>query len=240
MPRPLHEKSSVEAIRQRFDADVERFSKLETGQQAAMDALVILEVVARSAAGKVRAKGSVLDLGCGAGNFTLRLLGLVPHLNCTLVDLSRPMLDRAETRVQAATSGRVQAIQSDMRLLSFEPATFDLIIAGQVLHHLREDEDWEAMFRRLHNWLRPEGALFVADFVEFDDPGIQAYMLSRYSEHLEKHGGAEYRDKVLAYCEAEDSPRSVRFQFDLLARVGFRDFDVLHRNALFAAYYARK
>jgi hypothetical protein len=30
MPTPLHEKSMVEQIRQRFDADVERFSELET------------------------------------------------------------------------------------------------------------------------------------------------------------------------------------------------------------------
>jgi tRNA (cmo5U34)-methyltransferase len=43
MPRQLHEKSTVDEIRQRFDADVERFSKLETGQQAAMDAPLILD-----------------------------------------------------------------------------------------------------------------------------------------------------------------------------------------------------
>jgi len=28
--------------------------------------------------------------------------------------------------------------------------------------------------------------------------------LMRYAEHLEKLGGAEYRDKVLANCEEED------------------------------------
>jgi tRNA (cmo5U34)-methyltransferase len=240
MPRPLHEKSTVEQIRQRFDADVERFSKLETGQQAAMDAPVILDVVARSAACHVRPHGTLLDLGCGAGNFTLRVLGLVSPLNCVLVDLSQPMLARAESRVKAATSGRVQTIQSDMRLLSFEPASFDVILAGQVLHHLREDAQWEEMFARFYEWLRPGGTLFVADFIAYDDPGIQALMLERYVEHLEKLGGAEYRDKVLAYCEVEDSPRSIKYQFDLLGKVGFGEFDVLHKNALFAAYYAKK
>ena len=240
MLRPLHEKFTVEQIRKRFDADVERFSKLETGQQAAMDAPIILDVVARSAACHVRPQGTLLDLGCGAGNFALRVLSQVSPLDCVLVDLSRPMLERAEYRVKAATSGSVQTIQSDMRSLSFEPASFDLILAGQVLHHLREDAQWEAMFARFHEWLRPAGTLFVADFVAYDDPGIQALMLTRYREHLEKLGGAEYRDKVLAYCEAEDSPRSVKYQFDLLARVGFNDFDVLHKNALFAAFYAKK
>ncbi len=240
MPRPLHEKSTTEQIRQRFDADVERFSKLETGQQATMDAPMILDVVSRSAACHVRPHETLLDLGCGAGNFTLRVLSQVSPLDCVLVDLSRPMLERAAQRVKAATSGSVQTIQSDMRLLSFEPASFDMILAGQVLHHLREDDQWQAMFARLYEWLRPAGTLFVADFVAFDDAGIQTVMMSRYAEHLENLGGAEYRDKVLAYCDAEDSPRSVKYQFDLLRTVGFRDFDVLHRNALFAAFYAKK
>src|SRR5258706_7306159 len=240
MPLSLHEKSTVEQIRQRFDADVERFSKLETGQQAAMDASVILDIIARSAACHVRPRGTLLDLGCGAGNFTLGVLSQVSPLDCTLVDLSQPMLERAGDRVKAANSGSVQIIQSDMRLLSFRPSSFDVILAGQVLHHLREGTEWEAMFERFHEWLRPAGTLFVADFIAYDDPGIQTLMLGRYAEHLEQLGGAEYRDKVLAYCEMEDSPRSVKYQFDLVGKVGFTEFDILHKNALFAAFYARK
>ncbi len=240
MSVPIHKKSTVEQIRQRFDADVERFSKLETGQQAAMDAPVILDVVARAAACHVRPHGKILDLGCGAGNFTLRVLGRITPLNCVLVDLSQPMLERAAARVKAATTGQVQTIQSDLRALVFAPESFDLILAGQVLHHLRADEEWEATFARFHQWLRPAGALFVADLIAYDDPGIQAVMLERYAAYLEKLGGAEYRDKVLAYCEMEDSPRSVSYQFARLRQAGFREYDVLHQQALFTAYYARK
>jgi tRNA (cmo5U34)-methyltransferase len=240
MPRPLHEKSTVEQIRARFDADVERFSKLETGQQAAMDAPVILDVVARSAACHIQQQGKLLDIGCGAGNFTLRVLSQVSPLNCLLVDLSQPMLDRAQERVTAASSGHVQTIQSDMRSLEFGPESFDLILAGQVLHHLREDAQWEAMFASLHRWLRPGGALFVADMVAYDDPAIQLLMQARYGEYLESLGGPEYRDKVFAYVDQEDSPRSVKYQFDVLAKAGFTEFDVLHKNALFVAYYAKK
>ena len=240
MQRQLHEKSTVEEIRQRFDADVERFSKLETGQQAAMDAPLILDLVARSAGCHILPGGTLLDLGCGAGNFTLRVLTQVSPLNCVLVDLSRPMLDRAAQRVRAATSGTVQTLQSDLRSLSFESASFDLILAGQVLHHLRDDAQWEVMFARFHQWLRPGGTLFVADFIAFDDPGIQTLMLQRYSQYLLDLGGAELRDRVLACCEIEDSPRSTKYQFDLLSKAGFSDFDILHKNALFTAFYARK
>ncbi|MCC6422340.1 MAG: class I SAM-dependent methyltransferase, partial [Phycisphaerales bacterium] len=44
------EKSTVEEIRRRFDADVERFSQLRTGQSATMDAPLVLELISRSAA----------------------------------------------------------------------------------------------------------------------------------------------------------------------------------------------
>jgi tRNA (cmo5U34)-methyltransferase len=240
MPRPLHEKSTVEQIRARFDADVERFSKLESGQQAAMDAPVILDVVARSAACHIRPHGTLLDIGCGAGNFTLRVLSQISPLDCVLVDLSQPMLDRARERVIAATSGNVQTIQSDMRSLNFNAATFDIILTGQVLHHLREDNQWEAMFANFHDWLRPGGALFIADLIAYDDPGIQSLMVSRYAQYLESIGGSDYCQKVLDYSDLEDSPRSVKYQFDLLANAGFTEFDALHKNALFVAYYAKK
>ena len=240
MPRHLHEKSTVDQIRQRFDGDVERFSKLETGQQAAMDAPLILELVARSAARHVRPGGTLLDLGCGAGNFTLRVLSQVSPLDCVLVDLSRPMLERAEQRLRSAASGSVKTVQSDLRALTFQPGSYDLILAGQVLHHLREDAEWERMFGRFHEWLRPGGVLFVADFIAFDDPAIQELMTERYGEYLLNLGGAEFRDNVLACCEIEDSPRSTKYQLGLLSRVGFSEFDVLHKNALFTAFYARK
>ncbi len=106
MPRPLHEKSTVEQIRARFDADVERFSQLETGQQAAMDAPIILDIVARTAALHTQPHGKLLDIGCGAGNFTLRVLSQVSPLDCILVDLSRPMLNRATSGSLLQQPGR--------------------------------------------------------------------------------------------------------------------------------------
>ena len=43
-------KSTVEEIRARFDNDVERFSNLETGQSATIDAPLALELIAEAAA----------------------------------------------------------------------------------------------------------------------------------------------------------------------------------------------
>src|SRR5437763_1902541 len=108
-------KSTVDEIRQRFDADVARFSNLATGQSATVDAPLAMDLVAQAAAETSPHARHVLDVGCGAGNYTLKLLERLPNLDVTLVDLSKPMLDRASERVGRATTGKVTTIQGDIR-----------------------------------------------------------------------------------------------------------------------------
>ena len=88
-------KSSVDEIRRRFDADVERFSNLDTGQSATVDAPLAMGLVAQAAAATTPHARHVLDVGCGAGNYTLKLLAHLPNLHVKLIDLRRPMPDRA-------------------------------------------------------------------------------------------------------------------------------------------------
>jgi len=68
MPTPLEKKSSLEEIEKRFDNDVERFSNLEIGQSAAIDAPLAMELIARAAIKSTPDIRRVLDIGCGAGN----------------------------------------------------------------------------------------------------------------------------------------------------------------------------
>jgi tRNA (cmo5U34)-methyltransferase len=88
-------KSSPEEIRRRFDEDVERFSNLETGQSTTMDAPLMMDLTTQAAAETNPQATRVLDVGCGAGNYAIKLLQHFPNLNVTLVDLSEPMLKRA-------------------------------------------------------------------------------------------------------------------------------------------------
>src|SRR5947199_3030962 len=108
-------KSTAEEIRRRFDADVERFSNLETGQSATVDAPLAMALVAQAAAATTPHARHVFDVACGAGNYTLKLLEHLPGLDVTLIDLSRPMLDRATERVGRSTTGIVKALQGDIR-----------------------------------------------------------------------------------------------------------------------------
>src|SRR5438309_10701024 len=100
-------KSTVEEIKERFDNDVERFSNLDTGQLSTIDAKISLELITESAKRIIPGAENLLDMGCGAGNYTLMMLTKIPNLNCTLVDLSKPMLDKALERVSPNTNNNV-------------------------------------------------------------------------------------------------------------------------------------
>jgi tRNA (cmo5U34)-methyltransferase len=234
-------KSTPQEIRQRFDGDVERFSNLETGQSATIDAPLSLELIARAAAGVRPQAVTLLDIGCGAGNYTLKLLEYLPLRSVTLIDLSRPMLDRAVARIHAAAPAvAITAIQSDMRKTSLPAGAFDIAVAAATLHHLRGDAEWQDVFGAVYRALLPGGSFWISDLVAHQSHEVQDVMWQRYGEYLESLQGTAYRDRVFAYIDAEDSPRPLFWQLDLLARTGFRTVEVLHKNSCFAAFGAVK
>jgi tRNA (cmo5U34)-methyltransferase len=232
----MKNKSSVAEIRDRFDKDVERFSNLDSGQVSTIDAKISLELITE-AARRIRPDAeTMLDIGCGAGNYTLMMLSKMNNLQCTLVDLSKPMLDKAYERVSRVTEKKAEAVQGDIRDIHLKENYFDIILAGAVLHHLRDDADWEFTFRKLFGILKPGGCLMISDLVTQDVETLNQYIWEKYGDYLENLGGREYRDKVLDYVGKEDSPRSLTYQVQLMKKIGFRDTEILHKNLCFAAF----
>ena len=241
MQTPLHSKSTLEEIRERFDNDVERFSNLETGQSATIDAPLAMELITQAAIASTSPINRVLDIGCGAGNNSIRLRqSLGQDFDCVLLDLSQPMLQRASERMRQVNAGRVSVVAEDFRTASLQAGSFDVILAAAVLHHLRDDQDWKTAFQKLHDLLRPGGSLWITDLVSHETAGVHHMMWARYGQYLTSLNGDEYRDKVFAYIDREDSPRPVTFQLQLLHEVGFRNVELLHKNSCFAAFGAIK
>jgi tRNA (cmo5U34)-methyltransferase len=230
-------KSTPEEIRRRFDEDVERFSNLETGQSATVDAPLGLELIASAAAAVNPAAASLLDIGCGAGNYTLKLIENLPLGSVTLIDLSRPMLDRAIQRIAATHRSVVTtAVQADIREIALPANSFDIVVAAATLHHLRADEEWQRVFHEIHRSLKPGGSFWIWDLVMHEPPALDKLMWQRYGEYLAGLRGPAYRDHVFAYVEAEDTPRPLAWQLDRLRDAGFRSVEVLHKNVCFAAF----
>ena len=240
MDSSMQDKSTTEEIRERFDRDVARFSNLERGQTSTIDAPLTMELITQAAAAATPDIGRVLDIGCGAGNNTLKLHQLAGHFDCDLVDLSGPMLERARERIAAVNRGRIRTFQGDFRTLTLPEEGYDVILAAAVLHHLRDDADWERAFGKIYRLTAPGGSVWITDLVAHEAGPVQAMMWERYGDYLRDLGGEAYRDEVFAYIAKEDSPRPVTYQLELLRRVGFERVDLLHKNSCFAAFGALK
>jgi tRNA (cmo5U34)-methyltransferase len=234
------QKSTPEAIQKNFDQQVERFSNLETGQTTAIDSPLCMELVARSAALLNPEAKNVMDLGCGGGNYAVKVTYLLPDVDCTLIDLSANMLEKAEERVQENISGKVLAIQGDYRDIPLEENAYDVITAGTTLHHLRENQEWELVFTKVFKALKPGGTFWINDIVLGETEEIDQMMLGGWLSMLRKQISQEEIEMYMERYESEDTPRTLSYQLDLMKQVGFSKTIVLHKHFNFAAFGAIK
>jgi SAM-dependent methyltransferase len=107
--------------------------------------------------------GAVLEFGCGNGRVTLAMAQA--GANVCGVDLSRPMLDDFERRLQKAprpVRDRIRLVQGDMRDIDVGHR-FALVVAPfNVMLHLYAASDIERFFRNVISHLQP-GGQFVCD-----------------------------------------------------------------------------
>lgn len=88
----------------------------------------ILELTAAGVAGA----GTVLEVAAGTGVVTAAVAPRVRRL--VAVDYSERMLAHLRRRVMETGLSNVQCAAADLYALPFAPATFDLVVAGNILH----------------------------------------------------------------------------------------------------------
>ena len=146
------------------------------------------------------------------------------------------MLERAKARILKEKSGKIRLFQGDIREIELGKDTYDIVLSAAVLHHLRDESDWQFVFKKIFQTTSPGGSFWISDMVFHDIPVIHECMLGKYGEYLESLGGKEYRAKVFDYIDKEDSPRSLTYQLELMQKVGFEKIEVLHKSSCFAAF----
>jgi SAM-dependent methyltransferase len=81
----------------------------------------------------------LMDVGCGAGNFTLEFGKKFPQFKQIVgVDFLKEIVDAAQEKVKQ--NKKISFIQAELLNIPFNDKTFDVTICIDVLHHIHSDD----------------------------------------------------------------------------------------------------
>jgi SAM-dependent methyltransferase len=130
------------------------------GRQGAQEARNAEMLELLLAAAQAKPGERVLDIGCGTGVTTLPYaLAVGPAGHVTGADISRPMLDAAQQRIDASGVTNVTLLLSDAQVHAFPPAAFDLVTSRMGVMFFA---DPVVAFRNLMAAVKPGGRLCMA------------------------------------------------------------------------------
>lgn len=121
-------------------------------------------------------RGRILDLACGCGSISMRLLAQLPHLDIVAVDRDPVLLRIA--RGLFDDNPRVTVVEADLYKIDWTKALgesrFDAVVTATSLHWLPE-KDVQRIYRDLSTMLRQGGVFSNLDWMPIAHaPGIGA------------------------------------------------------------------
>jgi tRNA (cmo5U34)-methyltransferase len=182
----------------------------------------------------------ILELGCGTGNVSVRLLGAAPAATLTLVDAAPEMLALTRARLAAgdpAAAARARFVEARFEALPAEPGAYDAVVACISLHHVA---DPAPVYHTLRACLRPAGALCLADGYSTANPVLHAHHLARWHAFWRQPGNLSEVEveSVRTHVEQHDHYFDLETHFALLRAAGFDAPDCVWRDGVFAVVTA--
>lgn len=113
-----------------------------------------------------------LDLGCGAGNYTLAVAEIIgPHGVVVGLDLWPPGIEALEERAAAAGRQNIQALIADIsKLVPLGDESVDVCLMATVLHDLAEFGLAGGALQEAGRVLKPGGILAIVEFDKVEGP----------------------------------------------------------------------
>lgn len=163
--------------------------------------------MAELAAEAVRGRERVLEVAAGTGLVTPSLARAAKSVVAT--DYAAAMVARVEARLRREGLENVRCEQADIYELTYEPASFDAVVAANVLHLV---PDLEAALRALARVLKPGGILVTPTYCHDQTwlaagvsrilalasfPGARRFNLGRLQRAIEASGRTITRTELL-------------------------------------------
>ena len=163
---------------------------------------------------------NILDLGCGNGNVTFRLLQLFPESNFVLLDASQEMINLCKAQFKAY---KVEYIQSYFKNYEFKDDYYDLITAGFSLHHC-DSEEKKTLFQRINKSLKKGGIFSCSDLMINKNTPEHLKLLNTWRTFVhESFPDGEKWEWLMEHYDEFDKPDDYNDQIKWLKEAGFED-----------------
>ena len=143
-------------------------------------------------------KKKMLDLGGGAGSYSIALCQHNPELTAYVVDAKEPLEIAAEQIAESGLEDRVIPVEGDFDEIELGNDSDVILISGVVL--IKGEEECRRLLRRAYDALVPGGMVIVQDFMRVDfsekrsfmDTMMDMYVLIAFSPGAGDRYGEEY------------------------------------------------
>ena len=103
---------------------------------------------------------TILDVGCGLGDFSEALARRYPEAQVVALDFSEKMIQEGRvSHADASSASSFEWLMADMEKLPFQAESMDMIFANQ---SIQDVDDIALLFREFHRVLKPGGALLFS------------------------------------------------------------------------------
>lgn len=182
----------------------------------------------------------VLELGCGTGNLTLRLLARFPRARVTTVDAAPEMTEVTEARARAAHVAErlttVTARFEDVERL-VAAGSMDLVVSSLSLHHV---VDKAALYGKIRGAMKRGAGLVIADQLRGTTELTQQRHWDLWKKFCREPGHCTEEEiaTLEAHAAAHDHYVALPEHFAMLGAAGFGELDMLWRNGMYSVISA--
>ena len=231
-------KKTREQVNQGFRDVPDAFNFFSNASKVSPDFQYTHELLFRTMATLVPSAPSVLDLGAGTGRLSKLVLGRFPQSQITLLDISEKLLTEAARRLEE-TGAEFRTVVGDLFAdddVQLEADSFDCVVSSYALCHGRLESEYEGLYARIRNWIKPGGCFLCLDHVHGSKAELTMLGFEDWAELLRRNFPEDRVEPILKNSLIEDSPLDIPHHLSLLSKVGFERVDVLWKKGLFALY----
>jgi tRNA (cmo5U34)-methyltransferase len=180
----------------------------------------------------------ILDLGCGTGNLTQKIIEQFPDAQIDALDLSEDILEECKKRF--AHKSNINYLQADFKTMHLPAAEYDLVMSSIAIHHVEDPFKFE-LYKNVYQSLKKGGIFIFADQTRGITDDIYFKNIACWKEEAFKLGSTEENWKMwMEHQDAHDHHSPIGWHLDNLKNAGFEEVDLLSKYLMWAVCWAKK